>query len=174
MRLEDARVLDGLLCEWSNEIKLNKNFYNKIVICSPTEQEVILAKNHFKGANIILSRIEQWDLNNPCPYKNVGLIIACNVFMYCKNNKQQLWYNNIMNSSQFFIMQDVIRSYRGPNQELGNDGDSTRFCYGDEYKARIENAFDLVKWQNNIVDIAFYEHESHLSFIGYFKNEKSL
>jgi hypothetical protein len=175
MKPEDVHILDCWFTGWIDELKKISSI-NKIVLLSPAEGEILVAKKHFKGAQIICSNKNEWNLNNKCPYKNVDLVFACNVFMYC-NSSPQIWLDNILNSSKLLVMQDLIRGWRMKDAELGDDGDSSRFCYGDKYKARIKGAFDLKQWDNKSIDVMFYEYvqpyshltETNLSFIGCFK-----
>ena len=105
------------------------------VLLSPTIEQLEVFRRRFDRVDVMVRG--DWDIEQPSELRT-GLIYLANVLMYVPAPKEAI--NNMLESCQYLMIQDVIRRKRGP-VELGVDGDCTRFSFGGE-RARIEG-YDL-------------------------------
>jgi hypothetical protein len=66
-----------------------------------------------------------WDLNEP-GVRDFDLIVAANVFMY--SGRPREWFDNVLARCAYFLLLDLVRRKRAPDQELGDDGDAMRYA----------------------------------------------
>lgn len=125
----------------------------KACILSPTI-EYNYYNNLFKDLTILTKN--EWDLNYKSKY-NFDIIIANNILHY--SNNPQLWIDNIFNSCNLFLIQDLMKRQRSANNEYGNDGDSTRYSFnGYDY---IENSFNISSLNHKIINSYIYDGGSN-------------
>jgi hypothetical protein len=95
------------------------------------------------------ARLPRWrhDLNRPLT-RRYDVLLAANVFMYSPD--PVLWFRHVLASCKYFVLLDLIRRRRSPNDELGRDGDSVRFGVGNEVP-RIGRHLDLNSMEDRLL-----------------------
>ena len=136
--------------------------FTEICLLSPNKKQYQLLRELFPKSNISVCTVRDWNLNEKSKRK-YDLVCAMNIFHYSK--QPLLWFNNVLDACKYFWLQDLViryRSEKGPPFQLGNDGDSIRYCFLPEVKSTFEKAFDLSIFANRIVNFNTYSTESGL------------
>ena len=60
------------------------------------------------------------------------------------------WFDNVLARCAYFLLLDLVRRKRAPDQELGDDGDAMRYAVGDE-RPRIAGSFDLAALDDRVL-----------------------
>ena len=144
MTNNDLRCIDRFIHD-RNEISPNL----KVGVLSPIPDEYNYYSNFFKDISVITKN--EWDLNYSSDY-NFDIIIASNVFHY--SNNPQKWIDNIMNSCNLFLIQDLMKRQRDRSSEFGDDGDSVRYSF--DKHVYFNNAFNLSKIKYKIINSYIY------------------
>lgn len=157
---------------WADESERIAN----IVTCSCDITQTAILRTLFPSAEISNVSRDGWDLNNSCPFEDVDLIVACNVFHYAAEPFK--WLDNVLNACKQFWMQDIFHRARGPeNSELQHDGDAARFCFNlkGPYPSYL---WDLDAYKSRMLDYEVYdagsfkERKTLVNFVARFKGEK--
>ena len=150
-----------------------KNHYLKeICLLSPNKKQYQLIKGLFPKSNISVCTVRNWNLSKKNKRK-YDLVCAMNIFHYSK--QPLLWFNNVLNSCRYFWLQDLIiryRSEKGMPFQLGNDGDSMRYCFLPEVKSTFKNAFDLSIFAQRIVNFKTYSTQGNPTNLHFILNMK--
>ena len=146
-----------------------------IVTCSCDITQNAILRSLFPSAEIVNVGRDGWDLNNPCPFEDVDLIVACNVFHYSPEPFK--WLDNVLSACKQFWMQDIFCRARGLNHELQDDGDAARFCLNlrTPYPSYL---WDLGAYTSKLLDYEVYdagsfkERKTLINFVANFKGDK--
>jgi hypothetical protein len=130
----------------------------EIALLSPCEEQYQLIKKLFPKAHINVYTIRNWNLDYPNK-RHYDLICAMNVFHYSKT--PPLWFENVLNACRYFWLQDLVNRYRSDKRpcQLGDDGDSMRYCFSPNIHSTFDGAFDLSVFKEKITDFHAYPTE---------------
>jgi len=139
-------------------LKSQKEILEKIktvCILSPT-YELSFYEKIFN--NIEIKDINSWDLNKIENFK-YNLIISHNIFYISKN--PQLWIDNVMNSCDYFLLQDILKRKRNLYSEFcETDHDSIRFSFNN-HKYYDGETFNLSNIKYKIINGIIYDGEKN-------------
>lgn len=150
MKASDANAMLQFYPRWVT--RHVKNDVNSIGIISPSAEELYILDVAFPWAGITQLSKDTCDLDKPLTQK-FDLMMFSNVFMYSKD--PALWFSNIFPKTKYILIQDLILGQRMKDRELGDDGDSSRFCYPPNYMSRIPG-YDLSKHDDRLLDFYVY------------------
>lgn len=106
------------------------------------------------------STIVTWNLSNPEPSGgHWDLIKCCNCFMASPD--PAAWIKHVASVSRWFLLQDLVRAWRGITETDPDTGDITRYCFtsrGELSRPGVAT-FDLSMFDDAIVDIEFFYDE---------------
>lgn len=143
-----------------------------VIMLSPNDEQYRLIREEFTGSTIYSLKKASWDLNNPTD-DTADLIVACNVFHYSKN--PTLWFQHVFAACKFFLIQDLISRKRNGNNELGDDGDATRYDWRSSSQ-KNHPVFDLVVFEDRLLHFQAYDAGSRdgnhmVNFAAVFKGD---
>lgn len=156
MIYSDVTFIARAMNEWKE--KLGK--CEKIAIHSPSELDFVMLLTMFPQSEISIYTIDSWNLNDRCrDGKRYDLLFCANTFMASPD--VDLWFENISEVADKIVIQDLILAWRNGNSELSPEtGDIRRFCFLPEYKARVNDAYDLRRLGDRLEAIKFYPGNS--------------
>ena len=112
---------------------------NTIFTISANSQQTSVFKELFPAATIKNWSRDVWDLNERNS-ESCDLLFAGNVFHY--SNDPAVWFDNCMQCTEVFWIQDLINRSRDYTQ-LGGDGDTMRYSLLPHVESDQADAFDL-------------------------------
>lgn len=152
MRDEDAINIKEVI----NELKNSHPNIKKIGEFSGQDNRYGLTRHAYPEAQYVDIPEKSWNLLEPGK-ADYDLLLAANTWMYSTN--PSLWFTNALARCKLLIIQDLIRAKRGP-EELGDDGDSMRYCMLPQHVARYPGAFDLNVFKDRMVSFRTYDGPS--------------
>jgi hypothetical protein len=142
----------------NNDLRCISKFNDEVTIISKNLNACILSPtieydyyNSIFDQLSVLSR-DDWDLNKKSDYK-FDIIVANNILHYSKS--PQLWIDNLMNSCDLLLVQDLMKRKRSNKSEYGNDGDSMRYSF-DNYQY-FDKPFNLSNLKYKITNSYIYD-----------------
>lgn len=173
---EDYEAYERWFPQWADQIAVEKQPVKNILSCSANFRQLDLLARLYPNSSIIPTAKEHnWNLYDPCPYKNVDLIVACNVFHYLANPAKA--FENIFAASRFFWMQDLQQRMRGGDWELGEGGDCMRYIYDGSRPTNFPTIYNLGVYQDRLLDYKLYDGGSKqnkratIHFMAFFRGD---
>ena len=161
MKDADSSSIRIMWPKWKEKIEN----INKILLHSPCDFEIKYLNELFPNSSITKCSRGDWDFDDEGTLGNFDLIITSGIFMY--STQPKIWLNNILNRCKYLWAEDIVRCYRGGNQEYGDDCCRTQYSSKGVLARKIvsdkgdivkpECIFELDEVNDKIIDFYVYD-----------------